>query len=100
MSVCQSDILILGSGVAGLTTAIKVAKNLPDKKILVLTKAADNETNTGSITGFMAGCVARMVSHCHSRGEEFRKAWNFDIGKVTSQENSDGVLTLAIITLR
>ena len=54
MSVYKSDILILGSGVAGLTTAIKIAKNLPDKKILVLTKAADNETNTKYAQGGIA----------------------------------------------
>ena len=61
---------------------------------------ADNETNTGSITCFMAGCVANMVSHCHSRGEEFRKAWNGDVGKATGQEDSNGVLNPAIITLK
>ena len=34
---------------------------------------ADRDTKTGGITGFMAGCVANMVSVCHSRGEEFRR---------------------------
>ena len=38
MAVIQSDILILGSGVAGLSTAIKLAKALPNKKIIVATK--------------------------------------------------------------
>ena len=36
---------------------------------------ADRLLDAG-ITGFMSGCVAQMVSHCHSRGEEFRKKWN------------------------
>ncbi len=31
--IFHSDFLILGSGVAGLTTAIKLAKHYPDKKI-------------------------------------------------------------------
>ena len=39
---------------------------------------ADDAINAGGITGFMAGAVASMVSHCHSRGEEFRKIWNLD----------------------
>ena len=59
---------------------------------------ADDETETGGITGFMAGAVASMVSQCHSRGEEFRKAWNHDIGKTTGQEDSDGVLNPALVT--
>jgi len=37
---------------------------------------ADDNIKAGGITGFMAGCVAQMVSHCHSRGEEFRQKWN------------------------
>ena len=59
------------------------------------------EKNIGGdgITGFMAGCVAEMVSHCHSRGEEFRKAWNGDVGKVTGQENVEGVLNPAVMTV-
>ncbi len=44
-----------------------------------LISRADKAINAGGITGFMAGAVASMVSHCHSRGEEFRKVWNLDI---------------------
>ncbi len=40
---------------------------------------ADDAIDTGGITGFMAGCVAQMVSHCHSRGNEFLSAWNGDV---------------------
>lgn len=42
---------------------------------------ANKNIGAGSITGFMAGAVASMVSQvsqCHSRGEEFRRAWNTD----------------------
>lgn len=35
---------------------------------------ADDDTKTGGITGFMAGCVERMVIDCHSRGAEFAEA--------------------------
>ncbi len=58
---------------------------------------ADNNIEAGGITGFMAGCVAQMVSHYHSRGEEFRKAWNGEVGRHTGQADSDGVLNPAII---
>ena len=44
--IIKSDVLILGSGVAGLTTAIKLAKALPDKKIIVATKDKKEESNT------------------------------------------------------
>lgn len=60
---------------------------------------ADDNINAGGITGFMAGCVASMVSRCHSRGEEFRKVWNGDVGKLTGQENSEGVLNPAILNI-
>ena len=34
----QTDFLVIGSGIAGLTYALKVAQECPDKKITVLTK--------------------------------------------------------------
>jgi len=60
---------------------------------------ADEEIKAGGITGFMAGAAASMVSHCHSRGEEFRKAWNGDVGKITGQEDSKGVLNPALLNI-
>lgn len=50
----KSDILILGSGVAGLTTAIKLAMALPDKKITVATKDQKDESNTKYAQGGVA----------------------------------------------
>lgn len=47
--------------------------------------SADDNIKTGGITGFMAGCVANMVSLCHSRGEEFRRQWN-----IKYQINNEG----------
>jgi hypothetical protein len=60
---------------------------------------ADDNIKAGGITGFMAGCVSQMVSRCHSRGEEFRKAWNKDVGGVTGQEDSEGVLNPALLNI-
>ncbi len=58
---------------------------------------ADDEIRAGGITGFMAGCVANMVSHCHSRGEEFRKQWNKDMG-LAEKDDKGGVVNPAIMT--
>ena len=53
-SMQQTDFLVIGSGIAGLTYALKVAHRFPDKKILVITKAAADETNTKYAQGGIA----------------------------------------------
>lgn len=50
----QADFLVIGSGIAGLTYALKVAKHCPDKKIVVITKATPEETNTKYAQGGIA----------------------------------------------
>ncbi|MBP7645005.1 MAG: FAD-binding protein, partial [Saprospiraceae bacterium] len=50
----QSDLLILGSGIAGLSLAIKVAKKRGDLKIRVLTKTVEGESNTRYAQGGVA----------------------------------------------
>ncbi len=50
----QTDFLVIGSGIAGLTYALKVAQQCPDKKITILTKAAADETNTKYAQGGVA----------------------------------------------
>jgi len=50
----QVDFLVIGTGIAGLTYAYKMAKKFPDKKVLVLTKAAADETNTKYAQGGVA----------------------------------------------
>lgn len=52
--IIASDILILGSGVAGLSTAIKLAKAFPNKKITVATKDQKEESNTKYAQGGVA----------------------------------------------
>lgn len=51
----QTDFLVIGSGIAGLTYALKTAKHFPDKKITVITKAQADETNTKYAQGGIAG---------------------------------------------
>jgi len=50
----QTDFLVIGSGIAGLTYALKVAQHCPGKKVVVITKAASDETNTKYAQGGIA----------------------------------------------
>ncbi len=40
-----TNYLIIGSGVAGLTFAIKIADRFPDKKVTIVTKSHADESN-------------------------------------------------------
>ncbi len=51
----QTDFLVIGSGIAGLTYALKTARACPTKNILVLTKTVSDETNTKYAQGGIAG---------------------------------------------
>src|SRR5687768_11784216 len=50
----QTDFLVIGSGIAGLTYALKVAHTCPDKKVLIITKTTAEETNTKYAQGGVA----------------------------------------------
>ncbi len=50
----MTDILVIGSGIAGLSFALKAAERFPDKKILILTKASEDESNTKYAQGGIA----------------------------------------------
>ncbi len=53
----QTDFLVIGSGIAGLTYALKMAQEFPDKKVTVLTKTTSDETNTKYAQGGIAGVM-------------------------------------------
>ncbi|MBS1743029.1 MAG: L-aspartate oxidase [Bacteroidetes bacterium] len=53
----QTDFLVIGSGIAGLTYALKVAEACPDKKVTVITKTKSDETNTKYAQGGIAGVM-------------------------------------------
>lgn len=50
----QTDILVIGGGIAGLSYAIKVARQRPDLRIDVLTKTVESESNTRYAQGGVA----------------------------------------------
>ena len=52
--VIHTDILVIGSGVAGFSFAIRMAEKRPDLKITVLTKTHEKESNTSYAQGGVA----------------------------------------------
>src|SRR6201996_1933780 len=50
----KTDFLIIGSGIAGLTFAVKTARRFPERTITILTKANTDETNTKYAQGGIA----------------------------------------------
>lgn len=53
----KTDFLVIGSGIAGLSFAIKMAGHFPDRKVTVLTKSSSEETNTKYAQGGVAGVM-------------------------------------------
>lgn len=50
----HTDVLIIGSGIAGLSVAVKLAQQQPDLQIMVLTKVNEGESNTSYAQGGVA----------------------------------------------
>lgn len=50
----QTDYLVIGSGIAGLSYAMKISDAQPDKSIIVMTKSSSDETNTKYAQGGIA----------------------------------------------
>ncbi|MBS7786602.1 L-aspartate oxidase [Flavobacterium sp. CYK-55] len=58
-----TDYLVLGSGISGLTLAIKLAETFPDRKITIITKAHADESNTKYAQGGIAVVVDQTQDH-------------------------------------
>jgi len=50
----KTDFLVIGAGMAGLTYVIKVAEKFPNKKIVVVTKGSEKDSNTNYAQGGVA----------------------------------------------
>lgn len=56
----QTDFLVIGSGIAGLTFALKTSQKLPDSKITIITKADESESNTKYAQGGIAVALDKV----------------------------------------
>lgn len=54
MEIIKTDFLVVGSGIAGLSYAIKTAKLLPERHITIISKSELKETNTRYAQGGIA----------------------------------------------
>ena len=50
----KADVLVIGSGISGLSYAIKVSEKMPEAKIIIVTKADEDESNTKYAQGGLA----------------------------------------------
>ena len=50
----KADVLVIGSGISGLSYAIKVSQQMPDATIIIVTKADEDESNTKYAQGGLA----------------------------------------------
>ena len=57
----HADVLIIGAGIGGLSTAIQLAEERPELKILVLTKTHEGESNTRYAQGGVAAVWNKEV---------------------------------------
>ncbi|WP_203256243.1 L-aspartate oxidase [Hyunsoonleella ulvae] len=49
-----TNYLVIGSGIAGLTFAVKIAEEFPDRKVVIVTKDSEDESNTKYAQGGVA----------------------------------------------
>lgn len=56
----KTDIIVIGSGVAGLTFAIKMAEARPDIEVVVITKERNDISNTAQAQGGIAVVLDRL----------------------------------------
>ncbi len=68
------DYLIIGSGIAGLTYAIKVTQQNPDAKVAIVTKSDENESNTKYAQGGIAIVMDQISDSYQKHIEDTLKA--------------------------
>ncbi len=65
----KSDFLVIGSGIAGLSFALKIAKKFPDKTVNIITKGTKEESNTK----YAQGGIATVYDFANDSYEEHIK---------------------------
>jgi L-aspartate oxidase len=70
----RTDFLVIGSGIAGLTFAIKIAESFPEKKVLIVTKADESESNTKYAQGGIAVVIDKVEDSFQKHIDDTMKA--------------------------
>ena len=70
----KKDVLIIGSGIAGLSFALKIAKARPDLSVCVLTKSSKGETNTRYAQGGIAVVLDKLTDSFQQHIDDTLKA--------------------------
>jgi L-aspartate oxidase len=70
----KTDVLIIGSGIAGLSFAIKTAQRFPKQSITVITKADDSESNTKYAQGGIAVVLDELTDSFEKHIEDTMRA--------------------------
>jgi L-aspartate oxidase len=73
----KTDILIIGSGLAGMATALYLAELRLELQILIVSKAKKDESNTKYAQGGIAGVVQTTVDSFEQHIEDTMKAGHF-----------------------
>jgi L-aspartate oxidase len=98
MASVKTDVLVLGSGIAGLTFAIKTARNFPDRTILVLTKTTEGENNTryaqGGVAAVWDGAKDNFEKHIADTLDAGDGLCKADIVRIVVQEGPERVREL------
>ncbi len=50
----KADVLVIGSGISGLSYSIKISQKMPEAKIIIVTKSDEDESNTKYAQGGLA----------------------------------------------
>lgn len=73
----KTDILVIGSGIAGLSFAIKSAEKFPERKILLISKTKLEETNTKYAQGGIATVLNTIEDSFENHIEDTMKAGDY-----------------------
>jgi glycine/D-amino acid oxidase-like deaminating enzyme len=91
----KADIVIVGGGFTGLSSAFHLSQMLPDKKIVLLEGACCGYGASGRNGGFCDAGISGLMDYVHEAGPELgRKAFDatlFGVGQIKRLSNDYGV---------
>ena len=70
----KTDFLVIGSGIAGLYYAIKIAEKFPDQTVHIITKSDESESNTKYAQGGIAVVIDKVEDSFNKHIEDTMRA--------------------------